>query len=417
MNSVTVDELVMRIEIELDKFKSDASQAEGIEKRLRKAIKGTEEGSRDAGKAINEMSSEVAQSNRELSKSEKAFIAATGRAVAFLGALLASSAIQKFTTAISDANDQLGFMSKRLGLAARDIKGLETAFSALGSSGTSANSTIRNLNQGIQEMVLMGNDSLIPFFGALGVGVVDAAGSIRQMDDVLLDMADSLSKMNPQQAYALASAMGLDDGVANALIQGRDAMKEMLDMQKQVYVSSEAEIRASRELSRAQAFLNAQWEGFKTMVANAIIPALLKMTKVVSGWMDYLSRNERTVRNFFEGVAIAVGIVLIPVLIKAGIAMLALISPVLGVAAVVTGLAAAFGLLYDDYKTWAEGGKSLFNWEMFDNYIKKTDISVDSLAKGLAQLLTGYDSLSEAQAAFMKWMRDNDIIDENGLSI
>lgn len=417
MSSVTVDELVMRIQIELDKFNTDASQAEGIEKRLRKAIKGTEEGSRDAGKAINEMSSEVAQSNRELGKSEKALIAATGRAVAFLGALLASSAIQKFTTAISDANDQLGFMSKRLGLAARDIKGLDTAVSALGGAGSSANSTIRNLNQGIQEMVLMGNDSLIPFFGALGVGVVDATGNIRQMDDVLLDMADSLSKMNPQQAYALASAMGLDDGVANALIQGRDAMKEMLDMQKQIYVSSEAEIRASRELSRAQAFLNAQWEGFKTMVANAIIPALLKMTKVVSGWMDYLSRNERTVRNFFEGVAIAVGIVLIPVLIKAGIAMLALISPVLGVAAVVTGLAAAFGLLYDDYKTWAEGGKSLFNWELFDNYIKKTDISVDSLAKGLAQLLTGYDSLSEAQAAFMKWMRDNGIIDENGMSI
>ena len=417
MSSVTVDELVMRIQIELDKFNSDATKAEDIEKRVRKAIKGTEEGAKDAGNAVNEMAGKVAESNKEFDKQIKTLVTVARRLAGFIGVLAGSNAIQKFTTAISDANDQLGFMSKRLGLAARDIKGLETAVSALGGSGSSANSTIRNLNQGIQEMVLMGNDSLIPFFGALGVGVVDATGNIRQMDDVLLDMADSLSKMNPQQAYALASAMGLDDGVANALIQGRDAMKEMLDMQKQIYVSSEAEIRASRELSRAQAFLNAQWEGFKTMVANAIIPALLKMTKVVSGWMDYLARNERTVRNFFEGVAIAVGIVLIPVLIKAGIAMLALISPVLGVAAVVTGLAAAFGLLYDDYKTWAEGGKSLFNWELFDNYIKKTDISVDSLAKGLAQLLTGYDSLSEAQEAFMKWMRDNGVIDENGLSI
>lgn len=417
MSSVTVDELVMRIEIELDKFKSDASQAEGIEKRLRDALKGTEQAAKDTGKGINEMSGEVADSNRELSKGEKALMALTGKAVAFFGVLLASNAVQKFATAISDANDQLGFMSQRLGIAARDIKGLDTAVAALGGSGASANSTVRNLNQGIQEMILMGNDSLIPFFGALGVGVVDATGKIREMDEVLLDMADSLSKMNPQQAYALASAMGLDDGVANALIQGRDAMKEMLDMQKTIYVSSEKEIRASRELSRAQAFLNSQWEGFKTMIANAIIPALLKMTKVVSGWMDYLSRNERTVRNFFEGIAIAVGIVLIPVLVKAGIAMLALISPVLGVAAVVTGLAAAFGLLYDDYKTWAEGGKSLFNWELFDNYIKKTDVSVDSLAKGLAQLLTGYDSLSDAQAAFMKWMKDNGIIDENGISI
>lgn len=417
MSSVTVDELVMRIEIELDKFRSDAGQAENIEKKLRGALKGTEEASKDAGKGINEMSGELAGATKEMSKQERAVAAVTGRILGLFVALAGSGAMLKFAGAIAEVNDQLGFMSQRLGLAARDIKGLETTVAALGGSGASATSTIRNLNQGIQEMVLMGNDSLIPFFGALGVGVVDATGSIRQMDDVLLDMADSLSKMNPQQAYALASAMGLDDGVANALIQGRDAMKEMLDMQKQVYVSSEKEIRASRELSRAQAFLSAQWEGLKTMLANALIPALLKMTKVVSGWLDYLNRNERTVRNFFEGIAIAVGIMLIPALIKAGVAMLALISPVLGAAAVVALLAGAFGLLYDDYKTWAEGGKSLFDWTAFDKYISDTDVSVDSLAKGFARLLTGYDSLSDAQQGFMQWLRDKGIIDENGVSI
>ena len=417
MNSVTVDELVMRIEIELDKFRSDAGQAETIEKRLRKSLKGTEEAAKGAGQGISEMSGEVSKSNREVSKKEKALAAATGRLIGFLAAIAGSSAIQKFTTAISNANDELGFLSRRLGLAGRDIKALDTAVAGLGGSGASAGATIRNLNQGIQEMVLMGNDSLIPFFGALGVGVVDATGNIREMDDVLLDMADSLSKMNPQQAYALASAMGLDDGVTNALVQGRDAMQQMIDMQKQVYVSSEAEIRSSRELSRTQAFLSAQWEGLQTMLANALIPALLKMTKVVSGWMDYLARNERAVRGFFEGLAIAVGVVLIPILIKAGIAMLALISPVLGAAAVVTALAAAFALLYDDYKTWADGGKSLFDWELFDTYIRNTDVSVGSLAKGFSRLLTGYDSLSEAQRAFMQWLRDTGIIDANGLSI
>lgn len=417
MNSVTVDELIMRIEIELDQFRSDASQAEIIEKRLRASLKGTEDAARDAGDGIRDMSDEVADSSREMSKQQKAVLAATGRIIAFLGAIASPNAIVKFTSAISDANDQLGFLSKRLGMAARDIKGVDTAVASLGGSGASARATMRSLNQGIQEMVLMGNDALIPFFGALGVGVVDASGQIREMDDVLLDMADSLSKMDAQQAYALASAMGLDDGVANTLIQGRDAMQEMLDLQKKVYVSSEAEIRASRELSRAQAFLSAQWEGLKTMLANALIPVLLKMTKVVSGWFDYLSRNERTVRNLFEGLSIAIGVVLLPILIKAGIAMLALLSPILGTAAAVAILAAGFAVLYDDYKTWAEGGKSLFDWEKFDAYIKNTDISVDSLAKGFSRLLTGYDSLSDAQKAFSKWLHAKGIIDENGLSV
>lgn len=417
MNSVTVDELVMRIEIELDKFRSEAGQAEDIEKRLRRSLKGTEEAAKNAGEGMNDLAEDVAKSSRELSKQEKTLMQLVGRFTKFLTALSSPYLIQRFTAAIADANDQLGFMSKRLGMAARDIRGIETAVAALGGAGASATGTIRNLNQGIQEMVLMGNDSLIPFFGALGVGVVDASGGLRQMDDILLDMADSLSKMDPAQAYAVASAMGLDDGVANALIQGRDAMQEMLDMQKKISVSSAEEIRASRELSKAQAFLGAQWEGLKTILANAIIPLMVKLTKTVSGWVEYLSRNERGVKNFFEGVGIAISVILIPLLLKAGMAMLALVSPILGTAAVVGVLAAAFGVLYDDYKTWAEGGKSLFDWAEFDKYIKNTNVSVESLGKGFAKLLTGYNSIAEAQAAFMKWMRDTGIIDQNGFSI
>jgi hypothetical protein len=417
MSSVTVDELVMRIEIELDKFRSEAGQAESIEKKLREAIKGTGEASDETGKKVDEMSGKIGESSKALTKQQQSFMAVTGKAIAFLGALAGSNAIVKFTTAISNANDQLGFMSKRLGVGARDIKAMDTAIAGLGGAGASAENTMRNLNQGIQEMVLMGNDSLIPFFSALGVGVVDASGNVRKMNDVLLDMSDSLSKMDPQQAYAIASAMGIDDGMANALIQGRDAMQEMMDMQKKSYVSSEQDIKASRELSKAQAFLSAQWEGMKTMLANALIPTLLKMTKVVSGWMDYLARNERTVRNFFEGVTLAITVLLLPALIRAGVAMLALISPILATAAVVAILAAGFAVLYDDYKTWAEGGKSLFDWTAFDKYIKNTNVSVDSLAKGFARLLTGYDSLSEAQQAFSKWLHEKGIIDENGLSI
>lgn len=417
MNSVTVDELVMRIEIELDKFKTEAGQAENIEKKLRAAIKGTGEASDEAGKKVDGMASKLGDSSKQLTKNQQAFVALTGKAVAFLGAIAGSNAIVKFTAAISNANDQLGFMSKRLGMAARDIKGMDTAVAGLGGAGASAENTMKSLNQGIQEMVLMGNDALIPFFSALGVGVVDASGNVRKMNDVLLDMSDSLSKMDPQQAYAIASAMGIDDGMANALIQGRDAMQEMLDMQSKAYVSSQKDIAASRELSKAQAFLSAQWEGMKTMLANALIPVLLKMTKVVSGWMDYLARNERTVRNFFEGITIAITVLLLPALVRAGVAMLALISPILATAAVVAILAAGFALLYDDYKTWAEGGKSLFDWTAFDKYIKDTNVSVDSLAKGFSRLLTGYDSLDEAQKAFSKWLHEKGIIDENGLSV
>lgn len=417
MGEVTVEELVMRIEIELDRFRSQANQAEGIDKRLRKSLDETRESAKEAGEGFDSLGDEVSESSKAMASKIKTVVDLTSRMVRFFGVIAGSNAVQQFGNSIARANDQLNFMSRRLGMTGREIRGIDTAVAALGGSGASAQATLLQLNQGIQEMVLMGNDALIPFFSALGVGVVDASGDIRDMGDILLDMSDSLSQMDPQQAYALASAMGLDAGVANALIQGRDAMREMLDMYESVYVSTEEEMAASRELSRMQAQLAAQWEGLKTIIGNALIPTLIRMTDIVSGWMDYLNRNERAVRNFFEGISIAIGVVLLPLLAKAAVGIAAMLSPILGTAAVVALLAGAFALLYDDYKTWAAGGESLFDWGRFIQYIDDAEFSVSNLWSSLTFLITGYTSLTEASEAFMGWLRDTGIIDEHGVSI
>lgn len=52
------------------------------------------------------------------------------------------------------------------------------------------------------------------------------------------------------------------------------------------------------------------------------------------------------------------------------------INPVI---AAVTALAGAFVLLYDDYDTWAKGGKSLFDWGAFSAGIKDSKMSVDTV--------------------------------------
>lgn len=417
MSSVTVDELVMRISVELDKFRADAGQAEAIDKRLRKSLKDTEKTTKDTGKGFQDLGGKVSKSTKELNTNLRSVVDLSKKFVQFFAILAGSNAVQSFASNIAKANDQLAFMSKRMGMSVRDIKAMDTAVAMLGGDGASAADTMRNLNQGIQEMVTMGNDALIPFFSALGVGVVDSSGKVRDMDAILLDMADSFSSMDPKQAYAIASAMGLDDGMANALLQGRDALQETLGLYDKMYVSSEAQLRASRELSRAESYLSAQWEGLKTMIGDALIPNITKMVKLVSGWMEFLHANEKNVIRFFEGLSIAIGIVLLPILVKAGLAMLALISPILLTVAAVTALTVGFGLLYDDYKTWAAGGKSLFDWGAFAGYIDGASLSLDGLMSGLAHLLTGYKSFSEAGDAFIAWLEGMGILTEAGFSI
>lgn len=386
MNSVTVEELVMRIEIELDRFRSQSVEAERLEKRLRSSLKETKQSADSASESFDALGESVGESNKELTSKAKTIVDVTKRLVGFFAVITGSNAVHRFVSGISNANDQLNFLSQRLGMSARDIKGIDTAIAALGGANASAINSIVSLNQGIQEMVLMGNDALIPFFSAMGVSVVDASGAVREMDDILLDMSDSLSRMDPRQAYALANAMGLDEGVTNALMQGREAMQDMLDLHKQIYVSTQAELDASRELSKAQAVLSAQWQGLKTIIANMLTPALLHITKVVSGWVDYLNRNERVVKAFFVGISTAIGVVLLPMLTKAAIAMIAFMSPFLLASLAVAALGTAIGLLYEDYKVWAAGGKSLFDWESFTEAISGTAEFVGKLKEAFKEL-------------------------------
>lgn len=417
MNSVTVDELVMRIEIELDRFRSQAVEAERLERKLRSSMKGTEQASKSAGAQVDKTSGAIERSNQQLTSGLKAVSNLTTGFVRFFGLLAGSTAVQKLGNHVAQLNDELNFLSQRLNMSASQIRGMDAAVAALGGSGSSAQATMRQLNQGIQEMVLMGNDALIPFFSALGVGVVDASGDIRAMDEILLDMADSLSQMKPEQAYAFAQAMGLDEGTTNALLQGRDALQDMLDTHKSLYVSTEEELAASRELNKVQAVLSARWLGLKTILGNAVIPMLTKMAETVSGWLDYLNRNERTVKNVFEGMAIAIGVILLPILAKAALGMFALLSPVLLTGAAVAALAAGFALLYEDYKVWAAGGKSLFDWGAFIGYFKDAEFSVDNLKKAFVRLLTGYNSWDEARKGFTEWLKDKGLITEYGLSM
>lgn len=409
MNSVTVaEELVMELRIRMDQFLADAKKAERTDEGLRKSFKETEKQTGKTGDSFGELS-------KELTGTTKNIMLLAKRVGGFFTLLTGSNALTRLTQGIAKANDQLGFMAQRMDMSARRIKSLDSALSALG--GGESGGTIRQLHQGIQEMVIMGSDSMMPFFAAMGVGVVDATGKIRAMDDILLDMSDSLSAMDPTKAYALASAMGLDDNTANALIQGRDALQEMLEAHNKIYVSTQAEIKAGRELSLAQSVLSKQWEGLKTIIGNALIPSLMGMTKLVSGFVDFLNRNDRPVKAFFQGLAVVVGVVLIPVLVKAAVAVFAMLSPFLAVGAAVVALAAAFGLLLEDYKVWAAGGKSLFDWTAFDKYIKESTLSVNGLIESFTFLLTGYKNWREALAGFTEWARLKGFIDDTGVSV
>ena len=319
----------------------------------------------------------------------------------FTTVLLGNTGLLKLANDAAKANMQLTNLSTNLRVNATSLQSWQNAAKTGGGTAEGMTASLTGIKQAMNGLVMFGDASMLPYFNALGVSMVDSYGKVRDMNSVMLDLADAFSKMPRDQAYTLAKQMGLDDGTFNTLVQGRKELQEILDIQKRMYHSDGKAIARSLELTKQQAILSAHWQSMKQLVGDALTPILLTLIKVVNSFFEFLQRHEKVVKAVFQTAAIVIGMLLIPTLLSAGRALLAFIAPftplirlmgALGIAinpviAAVTALAGAFVLLYDDYNTWAKGGKSLFDWGAFSAGIKDSKMSVDTLRAAFGNLV------------------------------
>lgn len=419
-----IDTLFIELGLDAGKFSEQAKEAEkqldSLEKKIDKA--------EDAGKKSAESSKKNAEAQKkhteaqkkaeeQLGKMEKTIGAVAKGFAAFTALLIGSSGLLRLAVDAAEANRELDNMSKNLGIGRKELSAWQGMAEMAGGSASGMAGYLQSLSGNMTSLVMMGDTSVLPYFNALGVSLLDNSGKVRKLDDVMLDLADSMSSMDRTQAYNLGKQMGMDDGTINTLLRGRKEMERMLTLQKELYRSNEQDIENSYKFAEARAYLNQQWDALMLMLGNALLPVAIKLSEVLSGFMQYLMKHENEVKAVFYGMATAIGVALIPVLISAAAAAWAFIAPFLPAILAVTALGAAFALLYDDYATWAAGGKSLFDWGLLINYINSSKVSTKSLSEGFMFLLTGYKSWSDASNALMDWLKFKGFIDDTGISV
>ena len=415
--ATVIDTLFMELGIDSSKFSREAKQAVSKLDDMTEAFEKAEAKTGKSGKGLDKHAEKVKQNVKQAKNLTEAMGKVAKGAAALFALVTGSNALDKLIREAAEANVQLDNLSRNIGMSRNQLQAWGGMAEMAGGSAEGMKGSLAGLSMGITRLTTMGDTSMVPFFNAFGVALLNADGKARDLDSIMLDLSDRFSKMDRVQAYNLAKSMGLDDGTINTLMLGRAEMEKMLEMQRNLYHSGEKEIAVSRELTRSRAYLNQQWDALKNMLADALAPHLLRLVKLVSSFADFLMRNENTMKHVFEGVAFVLGVVLIPVLWSAVTALYAFIAPFALAAAAVAALGAAFVLLYDDYKTWAEGGKSLFDWGAFTGYIRTSKVSVDSLNSAFAYLVTGYKSWAEAGNSAFNWFRLKGFIDENGVSL
>lgn len=415
--ATVIDTLFLELGIDSGKFGTQAKEAENRLDRMSASFGRAEKSAAKSSKGLEKQAAQSAKSTKQAKNLTQAVGSLAKGFAAFTALVMGSNALDKMIREGAQANVELDNLSRNIGISRNQLQAWGGMAEMAGGSAEGMKGSLAGLSMGITRLTTMGDTSMVPFFNAFGVALLNADGKARDLDSIMLDLADRFAKMDRVQAYNLAKSMGLDDGTINTLMLGRAEMEKMLEMQRNLYRSGEKEIQVSRELTQARGYLNAQWDSLKAMLADALAPVLLKIVKMVSGFVDYLMKHENSMKHVFEGLAFVLGAVLVPVFIAAAASLLAFIAPFAPFILTVGALGAAFLLLYDDYKTWAEGGKSLLDWKFFDNYIKTSKISTDSLGSAFVYLLTGYTSWADAANGLLDWLKLKGFIDENGLSI
>lgn len=391
-----IDALIVTLKLDNTGFKEETRKSTAESDRLSASLDNVNESSADLTITIKNQADETKKAKEKTEDFTKSINNGIKALTAFFGTIMVSSGLAKLITDVNQANDKLNFLSKNLGMNATEVKKWQNMAEMAGGTTDGMTASLSNLSKSLWDLVTIGDASVLPYFNALNVGVVDSTGNIRNLDDILLDVSDSLSKMSRPQAYNIAKNMGFDEGTINTLLQGRDAMERQLAAQKDIVISSKEELEISRKLNEQNALVSKQWEGLKTLIANYLTPYFLKFSERLTAWLDYLGRNRETAILLFKGIATIIGLTLIPLALKAAMAFAGMFAPLLTGVGIIALLGTAIFGLFNDYEVWKRGGKSMFDWSEWSASIETVLGWLDQISKWFKDTKIG------------KWFTDQD---------
>lgn len=341
----------------------------------------------------------------------------------------AALSVVAFTAKIASGLDDLYWASQRTGATVEGIKQIGYAVSQVGGSVDGARGSLENLAR-----FMRNNPGAEGFLNRLGVQTRDASGNMRDMATIFTGVGQRLSSMPYYRANQYAQMLGLDENTLMAMRRGIGQFTgEYTAMAKAIgYNADVAAVSSNKFMTSLRSFglmagmardkigssladglagsldrLRRQilenfpkiegaitgtvkgilWAG--EMVGRVIYRLIQAASDIRAWWIGLDSDTQKLIQTL-GGLLVAWRLL--------NAAMLA--SPVSWVLA----LAAAILLLYDDYRTWKEGGKSLIDWKQWEPAIEKAKAAIlwlrDKLL-GLKDDVGGWQNAFEVLATFV----------------
>lgn len=343
-----------------------------------------------------------------------AVVAGTTLKVVKLGTATEAAALSvlAYTTKIASGLDQLYWASQRTGATVAGIQVIGYAAAQAGSSAEAARGSLESLSR-----FMRNNPGAEGFLNRLGVQTRDASGNMRDMASIFTGVGQQLTKMPYYRANQYAQMLGIDENTLMAMRRGMGQFgAQYTQMAKAIgFNADQAAASSNRFMTSLRTF--GQMAGMArdkigSNLAEGLSGSIDTLRKQI---VDNFPKIEQTITSGVKGIlwlAEVIGRVVYRLIQAGGDIMqwwssldkstqrlievfgaLVIAWRILNGAFVMSpiGMITALGLavlaLYDDYKTWKEGGQSLIDWKKWEPQIKGAIKGVDDLKDAVMRLL------------------------------
>lgn len=308
----------------------------------------------------------------------------------------AALSVVAYTAKIASGLDTLYWASQRTGATVQGIKAIGYAVSQVGGSADAARGSLESLARFVRN-----NPGAEGFLNRLGVQTRDASGNMRDMSAIFTGVGQKLSSMPYYRANQYASMLGIDENTLMAMRRGIGGFSGQYSaMAKAIgFNADQAAASSNRFMTSLRSFgemASMARDKIGSNLAGGLAGSLDKLRRHI---LDNFPRIEQTLTKAIKGIlwlGDVIGRLFFRIIEGAadlidwwgnldkstkqliglfGALTLALkilnstfwMSPI----GLITALAAAIALLWEDYKTWKEGGNSLIDWAKWEPTIEK----------------------------------------------
>jgi hypothetical protein len=286
-----ITEMLIKIGADIADLKKGQAEVDAVLLKTRQNVE-------QQGKHIEEAGKRAAEFFRQMRDA----------ALEFLSVFTAGKGFTEFLEYITEVDAGVSRLSTAMGLSTRDMQLWGAASQAMGGSAHGMEQAIGSLVTRFAAIKVTGDTSIVPFLSVIPGQLKTAADGTLDYNDTLVRLRDVLLKWPKANAAAFLQSMGLGNpDVINLLTNANINLKELLTTY-QKYIATQRDLDAATDRQMAFNQLSYAWQELGRMLITWLTPAILSLTKALTGIADWAIAHPDMLHAIFLGALAVIGL-------------------------------------------------------------------------------------------------------------